>query len=180
MRFIVIIALLGYFGCLDKQPTKQISVFDLRKDSIYSQCKKCDSIFASFPKDSGGFEKLFGYPNGQRYDGHEDIEQYFVCLDNCYDYNHLITILLLGNEIKYDADAPMHLQYFMSRFLMNHLDSTKILYNNLDCSDFERHIKFLFESIDKHDHHYETLCNFLKHFDLKDPCKLKHILKHCK
>lgn len=180
MRLIIAVVMFGYLGCHEKQNSNQISHINLGKDSIYSQCIKCDSIIASFPRDASSFEKLFGYPNGEKYDGYEAIQNYFTCLELCYNYDNLIAILLLGNEIKFDADAPTHLQSFISDFLINHETIAKNMYENLTCSDFSRHIQFLFNSIDEHDHYYELLCTFLRKLNLKDSCKVKYIQKYYK
>ncbi|MCB9044422.1 MAG: hypothetical protein R2798_05760 [Chitinophagales bacterium] len=170
--------ILHTISCNVKQVSEKSEILNSTQ-SLKDNCVKCDSIYASFPKNSTDFEKYFGYPNGIFYDGNENIQQLFVCLDTCYQYQELVKIIRLGTKIQYNADAPSHLQHFSTIFLMKNKKKTEFLYEELSCIDFENHIKFLFESIAPQDNFYPKLCTFLKELSIKDDCKIKTILSYC-
>ncbi len=159
---------------------KNISETAPKVASEDGSCAKCDSIYRSFPKNVEDFDQLFGYPNGELYDGAEEIQQYFKCLDMCFKEVGLQEVINLGNELRFDADAPTHLQYHMTDFLMKNELEARTAYETLSCANFRRHISFLFESIHKHDSFHSDLCSFLASIKFTEKCKKETVLTHCR
>lgn len=142
-------------------------------------CISCDSIYNAFPKDSASFEKLYGYPDGLRYDGYEDISELFTCLDKCYIYEELLSVVKLQSGLEYNADATSHIRYSTSKFFMDHTQETKKVLDNLSCSEFYRFIYFSFDRIARHDSFYFKLCNFLLDLQFEEPCKVEVLNNYC-
>lgn len=193
VKFLFIFMLMTNLGCNDHQGHSSSSNqlhesdgFDLKEDSLHhssavEQCKKCDSIYQAIPKDSSDFEKLYGYPFGTRqHEVQSDFEGFFICLDICYDYHQLVSIVKLGSEIKYDADGPAFLQYHITEYLRENKDKALLLYTEINCIDFNSHVKFLFEGIPEHHPFLVDLCSFLQSMKIESECKRKILSEYCK
>jgi hypothetical protein len=142
-------------------------------------CISCDSIYRDFPKDPATFESLYGYPNGPRYDGHEDISKLFECLGRCYNDQMLTSVVKLQSNLKYNADATSHLRHNTSIFFMNHIDKTKKILSELSCSEFSKFIYFSFDRISMRNQFYEDYCYFLLNLQLEESCKYTVLNNYC-
>lgn len=151
----------------------------IQEPDLRENCVQCDSIYSFFPENAEDFEFLFGYPNGELYDGAIEIQQYFKCFETCFRDTELQKVIRLGSEIKYDADAPTYLKYGMTDFLMKNELEAKAVYKKLSCNDFSKHANFLFESIHVHDSFHSKICSFLEDMEFTESCKKEIILKHC-
>lgn len=145
-RFFIILficCLLSFVSCVEKVRSSSIehlqvsNVFGGNEDTSNTNatelCNKCDSIYSIMPADSFAFEKLYGYPLGTRQ--HEvkgDFEDYFICLDICYNYDQLVSIVKLGSAIKYDADGPAFLQHQITKYLKENKGKALVLYNEIN------------------------------------------------
>jgi|GEM_PF-6976830 len=129
--------------------------------------------------DSAAFESLYGYPNGTRYDGLEDISKLFECFSKCYNDPMLISVVKLQSNLEYNADATSHIRHHTSKFFMKHLDKAKKILSELSCSEFNKFIFFSFDRISKYNQFYEEYCKFLLGLQLEDSCKIRVLNNYC-
>jgi hypothetical protein len=187
--FLILLTIgLSFLSC-NKRPTnqeaKQSSDFIENDNSTKEvnellQCLFCDSVYNALPKDSFEFEQLYGYPNGSRQnEAQQDFLLYFNCLDSCFNLKELIVVTLLGSRIKFDADGPTFLQYYLTAYLMKNKEMALELYKKTDCKSFTKHLNFLYIGVEN-SNFMKRLCNYLSSLDLRDECKEKLVKEYCK
>ncbi len=185
MKFkILLLTLVLFHSCREQKNQIGINLEPKleHKDSVVNEkpikanpCLECDMIYKNFPKDSLGFEKLFGYPNGLREAvSHDDIGLFFKCLKNCYNEGKLVEVIKLSTLIKFDADAPTYLRVGLTNFLKENSDIMTAIYNNTECSVFNNHINFLFQGLEN-SKSIKELKNELSSLKLDEECKRKVI-----
>ncbi len=187
MKFKILIlsfTILHFYACKEqnKEAMKDAYINEVSVDTINSSksitsnpCLDCDLIYKNFPKDSSGFEKLFGYPNGLREAvSHDDIGLFFNCLKDCYNEGKLVEAIKLSSLIKFDADAPTYLRVGLTNFLQENSDIMNAIYNNTECVVFNKHINFLFQGLEN-SKSIKELTNMLSTLKLDEECKRKSI-----
>lgn len=190
MRYLLVLAILGLsvLGCRDKSKSVVVDSKPIIEGEVEAEakevveidpCIRCDSTYNSFPEDSASFEKLYGYPDGLRYDGYEDISELFACLDECFRYEVLLSVVKLQSSLEYNADATSHIRYSTSKFLMDQTKEAKRVLSKLSCSEFYRFIYFSFDRIARHDTFYSNFCKFLLDLQMEEPCKIEVLNNYC-
>ena len=147
-------------------------------------CVECSQLYKLVPTDAVDFKNKYSYVYGVSYnDGFDDLNNYFSCLSACFDFQRLLDVLRLSCEVEYDADAPAQLDFFLSDYLMTHLAAAQQAYDALSCDEFEKHVRFLFSTVEgqlpvSHPS-YSKLCSFLKAVDVESKCKKSLISSYC-
>lgn len=190
MRYLFVLAILGLsvLGCRDKPKTDVVDSKPITKEEVEVEvkevveidpCIRCDSTYNAFPKDSASFEKLYGYPDGLRYDGYEDISELFTCLDECFRYEVLLSVVKLQSNLEYNADATSHIRHGTSELFMDQPKEAKRVLSKLSCSEFYRFFYFSFDRIARHDSFYSSFCKFLLDLQMEEPCKVEVLNNYC-
>lgn len=191
MRYLIALVIVGLsiMGCKEKttkEGSQDLNSSDKTTNlsgntSVFEvdHCLLCDSIYRVFPKDSATFESLYGYPNGPRYDGLEDISKLFECFGKCYNDQMLASVVKLQSNLEYNADATSHIRHHTSMFFMKHLSKAKKILSELSCSEFNKFIYFSFDRISKYNQFYEEYCHFLLELQLEDSCKIRVLNNYC-
>jgi hypothetical protein len=116
----------------------------------------------AFPHDWKAFLRLFGYPNGELYDGHEFISV-LPSLAKHHDVEVGTLLIQLSKEAEYDADAPSYLQHATAAYAAENTGTFASLVGQLSPTERLHLITFLAD-VENHSAYkeYQDIINHLK------------------